>query len=315
MLKSDWTRDNCAVGNTLAVIGERWTLLVLREAFLGVRRFDQLQRNTGMARNILSDRLNTLVAHESPGASSSTRSGRSAMSTASPTKGLDLYPVLLTLMDWGATHARRRGDDAAAQELRRRRDAAPRLPRVRRARRGAGHASRPRRGAAEDRLARLLLAPRSRKNDAKTPAMPETRMRAVTSSTMSTIRPPVVSGFGICDETVSSCTVVKKNASQRLWIALRTHVVLEQPHQERSHRVDDRRRARVPRAAGGEGRCADAAATGGAAASSDAVSPRVEDGDADRTTLPGSTARLRSPACRAGSRRLSAGRPPHAPPP
>ena len=64
MLKSDWTRDNCAVGNTLAVIGERWTLLVLREAFLGVRRFDQLQRNTGMARNILSDRLNTLVAHE-----------------------------------------------------------------------------------------------------------------------------------------------------------------------------------------------------------------------------------------------------------
>jgi hypothetical protein len=50
--------------------------------------------------------------------------------------------------------------------------------------------------------------------------MPETRQRAVTSSTMSTIRPPVVTGFGICDETVSSCTVEKKNASQRLWIAL-----------------------------------------------------------------------------------------------
>ena len=48
-------------GNTLAVIGERWTLLVLREAFLGVRRFEQIQRNTGIARNILSDRLNTLV--------------------------------------------------------------------------------------------------------------------------------------------------------------------------------------------------------------------------------------------------------------
>ena len=57
----DWTRENCAVGNTLAVIGERWTLLVLREAFLGVRRFEQIQRNTGIARNILSDRLNTLV--------------------------------------------------------------------------------------------------------------------------------------------------------------------------------------------------------------------------------------------------------------
>ena len=45
------------------MIGERWTLLVLREAFLGVRRFEQFQRNTGVARNILSDRLNTLVAH------------------------------------------------------------------------------------------------------------------------------------------------------------------------------------------------------------------------------------------------------------
>ena len=62
-MTDDWSRDNCAVGETLSVIGERWTLLVLREAFLGVRRFDQLQRHTGMARNILSDRLNTLVAH------------------------------------------------------------------------------------------------------------------------------------------------------------------------------------------------------------------------------------------------------------
>ena len=56
---------------------------------------------------------------------------------------------------------------------------------------------------------------------------------------MSTIRPPVVSGFGICDETVSSCTVVKKNASQMLWIAPWLDVVLEQPHQERSPRIDD----------------------------------------------------------------------------
>ena len=58
-----WSRDNCAVEGTLSVIGERWTLLVLREAFLGVRRFDQFRRNTGVARNILSDRLNTLVAN------------------------------------------------------------------------------------------------------------------------------------------------------------------------------------------------------------------------------------------------------------
>lgn len=103
MLSSDWTRDNCAVGETLAIIGERWTMLVLRETFLGVRRFEQLQRNTGMARNILSDRLNTLVANEIL---------RRELYQERPQryeyrlteKGLDLYPVLLTLMAWGARH-------------------------------------------------------------------------------------------------------------------------------------------------------------------------------------------------------------------
>ena len=103
MKNSDWTRDNCAVGNTLSVIGERWTLLVLREAFLGVRRFDQFQRNTGVARNILSDRLNTLVLHgilrrelylERP----------ERYEYRLTEKGLDLYPVLLTIMDWGSKH-------------------------------------------------------------------------------------------------------------------------------------------------------------------------------------------------------------------
>jgi DNA-binding HxlR family transcriptional regulator len=99
----DWTRDNCAVGNTLTVIGERWTLLVLRETFLGVRRFEQLQRNTGIARNILSDRLNTLVLHgilrrelyqERP----------ERYEYRLTEKGLDLYPILVTIMAWGSKH-------------------------------------------------------------------------------------------------------------------------------------------------------------------------------------------------------------------
>ena len=103
-MEADWTRENCAVGNTLAVVGERWTLLVLREAFLGVRRFEQLQRHTGMARNILSDRLQTLVLHgvlrreryqERP----------ERHEYRLTEKGLDLYPVLLAVMDWGARHA------------------------------------------------------------------------------------------------------------------------------------------------------------------------------------------------------------------
>ena len=101
--REEWSRANCAVGETLSIIGERWTLLVLREAFLGVRRFEQLQRHTGMARNILSDRLNTLVAHGIL---------RRELYQDRPQRyeyrlterGLDLYPVLLSLMDWGARH-------------------------------------------------------------------------------------------------------------------------------------------------------------------------------------------------------------------
>ena len=58
-----FTNDNCSVARTLEIIGERWTFLVLREAFMGVRRFDELQRNTGVARNILSARLRKLVEH------------------------------------------------------------------------------------------------------------------------------------------------------------------------------------------------------------------------------------------------------------
>jgi len=56
-------RDSCSVAAALQVVGERWTFLVLREAFLGVRRFEDFRRNTGAARNILSDRLNRLVAN------------------------------------------------------------------------------------------------------------------------------------------------------------------------------------------------------------------------------------------------------------
>jgi DNA-binding HxlR family transcriptional regulator len=107
----DWSRDNCSVERTLSVIGDRWTLLVLREAFLGVRRFDELRRNTGAARNILSDRLNALVASEIL---------RRELYQERPKRyeyrlterGLDLYPILITLMDWGARHG-----DGQAMEL------------------------------------------------------------------------------------------------------------------------------------------------------------------------------------------------------
>src|SRR5439155_25612808 len=54
--------QNCSIARTLEIVGERWTFLVLREAFLGVRRFDQMQADLSIARYILDDRLQTLVA-------------------------------------------------------------------------------------------------------------------------------------------------------------------------------------------------------------------------------------------------------------
>jgi DNA-binding HxlR family transcriptional regulator len=85
--------QNCSIARTLAIVGERWTLLVLREVLLGRRRFRDIQRQTGVAPNILSDRLETLVEH-----GVLKRRGQDYVPTR---KGLDLQPVLLTLMAWG----------------------------------------------------------------------------------------------------------------------------------------------------------------------------------------------------------------------
>jgi DNA-binding HxlR family transcriptional regulator len=61
MLNRDYEGQNCSVARALEVVGERWTLLIVRDVFLGIRRFDELQQNLGVARNVLTDRLNRLV--------------------------------------------------------------------------------------------------------------------------------------------------------------------------------------------------------------------------------------------------------------
>jgi DNA-binding HxlR family transcriptional regulator len=61
MLKRDYEGQNCSIARALEVVGERWTLLIVRDAFLGFRRFDEFQANLGIARNVLTDRLNRLV--------------------------------------------------------------------------------------------------------------------------------------------------------------------------------------------------------------------------------------------------------------
>jgi DNA-binding HxlR family transcriptional regulator len=102
----DYDSANCAIGAAVAIIGERSTFLVLREAFNGVRRFDDMQRRTAMPRQVLSDRLARLVREDLlrkvPYRDSGQRSRHEYRLTS---KGLDLYPVLVALMQWGDQHA------------------------------------------------------------------------------------------------------------------------------------------------------------------------------------------------------------------
>lgn len=96
-----FTGQNCSIASALAVIGERWTLLVMREILLGRRRFREIQRQTGIASNILSDRLETLLAH----GVIERRQVADAEEYLPTRKGLDVNPVIIALMQWGDAHA------------------------------------------------------------------------------------------------------------------------------------------------------------------------------------------------------------------
>jgi DNA-binding HxlR family transcriptional regulator len=93
---------NCAIGAAVRIMGERPTFLVLREAFNGVRRFDDMQRRTAVPRQVLSDRLARLVREGLLRKVAYQESGqRSRYEYRLTDKGLDLFPVLIGLMQWG----------------------------------------------------------------------------------------------------------------------------------------------------------------------------------------------------------------------
>ncbi|GGX67751.1 winged helix-turn-helix transcriptional regulator [Streptomyces fructofermentans] len=93
----------CSIAGTLALVGEKYSLLVLREVSLGARRFDQLVRNTGAPRDVLATRLKRLV--DAGVLEKVAYSDRPRRFEYRPTRaGLDLEPVLLTLMAWGDRH-------------------------------------------------------------------------------------------------------------------------------------------------------------------------------------------------------------------
>ena len=90
----------CSVARTLNIIGEWWTLLVLRDVFYGIRRFDALRRHLGISRKVLASRLNTLVEHKVL---------ERALYQRHPDRyeyrlterGRELFPVIVMLMAWG----------------------------------------------------------------------------------------------------------------------------------------------------------------------------------------------------------------------
>jgi DNA-binding HxlR family transcriptional regulator len=104
MLKRDYPTQYCSMASTLEIIGERWTILIVRDIFLGVRRFDDLQRKLGVARNILQTRLERLVDHgilvKRPYQERPVR-----YEYRLTTKGADLWPVLVSLLQWGDRYA------------------------------------------------------------------------------------------------------------------------------------------------------------------------------------------------------------------
>ena len=92
----------CSVARTLALIGDHWTLLILREAFYGVSRFEAIQADLAIPRSILSQRLRTLVKHEIIQRTSYRLAGqRTRFAYELTGKGRALLPVLIGLMEWG----------------------------------------------------------------------------------------------------------------------------------------------------------------------------------------------------------------------
>ncbi|MDF1781304.1 MAG: helix-turn-helix domain-containing protein [Alcanivoracaceae bacterium] len=90
----------CPVARSLSVIGDRWTLLVIRNAFFGMSRFDQFQRNLGVTRHVLTERLNRMVECDIlQKVLYQQRPPRYEYQLTD--KGRDIYPILMTLTAWG----------------------------------------------------------------------------------------------------------------------------------------------------------------------------------------------------------------------
>ncbi len=96
----DLDKQACSLARTLSVVGDRWTLLILRDCFLGVRRFEAFESRLGITRHVLAARLRKLV--EAGVLTKTPYQERPRREEYRLTeKGRDLYPIILSLVHWG----------------------------------------------------------------------------------------------------------------------------------------------------------------------------------------------------------------------
>lgn len=104
MRRTSFADMSCSIARTLEIVGERWTFLIVREAFFGSRKFGEFERALGIAPNVLTQRLTKLVESGILVVESTSQNGKALSYRLSP-KGRDLFPVLVAMLQWGDKHA------------------------------------------------------------------------------------------------------------------------------------------------------------------------------------------------------------------
>lgn len=104
MRRTSFSDMSCSIARCLEQIGDWWTLLIVREAFFGTRRFGEFQARLGIAPNVLTARLQALVQHDILQATAESGNGR-VLAYRLTDKGRDLFPIIVALMQWGDRHA------------------------------------------------------------------------------------------------------------------------------------------------------------------------------------------------------------------
>jgi DNA-binding HxlR family transcriptional regulator len=100
-LPRDYSGQQCSLARALEVVGERWTLLIIRDAFFGVRRFGDFVTHLGIPRAVLAERLGSLTGE---GVLSGAQGGHGHTEYVLTAKGLTLWPVVRSLLAWGDDH-------------------------------------------------------------------------------------------------------------------------------------------------------------------------------------------------------------------